>query len=426
MSTEQPVTAPLPSSIAVSNYRSFFGEHEFELKPLTLIYGANNVGKSALVRLLPLLGDSVAADATGALRLESAATFGAGFSDLESKVPPGSDPAPLSIELRWPTGPVGKAEFVFERRDREGVLIREFGVTLRDGSSHPFTRRPHRALNEPFLHEYTLQTPAGPRSLLVSFRGLVPSEVDENAPLAQLRAALLPLRGSVQWLRAQRTIPGRLFAKPSGPVASLFADGSNVPAALWNDPELADSVSTWFKAALGRALSLNEASSDEFRFQFENGIHTSNVVIDLVDSGNGPSQVLPVIVACARAARAKGPQVVAIEEPDANLDVPSQIRLAEYLVKTAAAPSRPRLLIETHSQALLLGVQLAVAKGECNLSPADVAIYWVEQDEFSQSMISPVAIDGNGRLRGNWPDPFGEIRSLARELVELRMQRGPE
>jgi len=422
MTMGQDITATLPSSLGVSNYRSFLGEHEFELKPLTLIYGANNVGKSALVRLLPLLGDSVAADATGALRLESAAACGAGFGDLESKVP-GSAPVPLSVALRWASGPVNEAIFVFERRDREGVVILELEVTLRDGSSHQFTRGPHRVRSDTFVHEYKLRTPAGQQRLEVSFRGLVPSEGVDNIPLAQLRAALLPLRGSVQWLRAQRAIPGRLFVKPSGPVPLLFPDGSNVPAALWNDRALADSVSSWFKYALGRALRLNEASSDEFRFQLENAIHTSNVQVDLIDSGNGPSQVLPVIAACALAARANGPRIVAIEEPDANLDVSSQRRLAEYLVGTAAAPSRPRLLIETHSQALLLGVQLAVAKGAYKLAPEDVAIYWVEQDEFAHSMISPVTIDADGRLSGNWPDPFGEIRSLARELVALRMER---
>lgn len=227
----------LPNSITFQNYRSFTGGHEFELKPLTLIYGANNVGKSALLRLFPLLGDSVAADATGALRLESPAGFGAGFDDLESKCASDSEPGDLNFGLRWQTGPLAEAEFVFERRDREGVYIRELGLRLRDGSSNLFTRTPHRREDDPF----------------------------------------------------------------------------------------------------GQRL------------------------------------------------------------------------LAEFLVDTAAAPSQPRLVVETHSQALLLGVQLAIAKGNSGLSHEDVAIYWVEQDELGRSMISPVTVDANGRLNGNWPDPFGEI-----------------
>ncbi len=418
----------LPKSISFQNYRSFTGRHEFNLKPLTLIYGPNNVGKSALVRLLPLLGDSVAADATGALRLESPAGFGAGFSDLESKWAPTSDlpePAELGLTLCWQES-VREAGFIFEQRDREGVVIRELDILLADGTSDHFTRVPIWDANEPFVHEYDLAgTPS--RRIKVSFRGLVPADFPNDIiSLASLRESLLSLRGSVQWLRAQRAIPDRRLARPSGPLRSLKPDGSDAAAALFGDRELTDEVSAWYRSAFRRALILRPDPPDEFRCQLENTAHTVNAQIDLVDSGNGPGQVLPVIVACALAARAREPRIVPLEEPDANLDAPTQRQLAEYLVQTAAAPSQPRLIVETHSEALLLGVQLAIAKGDCDLAPEDVAIYWVEQDDAAKSRISTVAIDAEGRLSGNWPDPFGQLRALARELVSIRMQRSVE
>ncbi len=417
----------LPKSVSVQNYRSFRGRHEVELKPLTLIYGANNVGKSALVRLLPLIGDSVAVDATGALRLESPAAFGAGFADLESKRAPdpdSSEPTELGLTLTWEEGPLGCAEFVFERLDKEGVVIRELDLQLADGRSDRFTRVPLWDPSEPFIHQYDRLGAGQADRMKLGLRGLVPTEIPDGlASLVSLRDALGSLRGSIQWLRAQRATPERRLARPSGPVTSLTPDGENAPAALLADPTLAESVSAWYRSAFRSALLLHPEPPDEFRCQLESSIHTSSVRIDLVDSGNGPTQALPVAVACMLAQRSRHPQILAIEEPDANLDVPTQRRLAELLVQTAAASSRPRVVIETHSEALLLGVQLAVAQANCGLAPEDVAIYWVEQDEFACSSICAVTIDGDGRLQGNWPDPFGQLRELARELVSLRMQR---
>ena len=62
-----------PSALHVRNYRSFPGPQQVELRPLTLFYGGNSSGKSALVRLLPLLADSVGSEDGGPLNLSSPA-----------------------------------------------------------------------------------------------------------------------------------------------------------------------------------------------------------------------------------------------------------------------------------------------------------------------------------------------------------------
>ncbi|MEO1268585.1 MAG: hypothetical protein AAFX99_10835, partial [Myxococcota bacterium] len=53
-------TSPLlPRAIRVTRFRSFRRETYLELRPLTLLYGDNNSGKSALLRVLPLLAGSI-------------------------------------------------------------------------------------------------------------------------------------------------------------------------------------------------------------------------------------------------------------------------------------------------------------------------------------------------------------------------------
>lgn len=75
------------ASYAVENYRGFRDLTEIELRPLTLLFGYNNTGKSALMRVLPLLADSVTPPpgAGGPLNLTSAAVRQASFQDLRSR-----------------------------------------------------------------------------------------------------------------------------------------------------------------------------------------------------------------------------------------------------------------------------------------------------------------------------------------------------
>jgi AAA15 family ATPase/GTPase len=39
--------------LTVQNYKAFKEEAVFSIKPLTLVFGENNAGKSSLVRLIP-------------------------------------------------------------------------------------------------------------------------------------------------------------------------------------------------------------------------------------------------------------------------------------------------------------------------------------------------------------------------------------
>ena len=49
------------SAFRVREYRCFRDWTEIELRPLTLLFGYNGAGKSALIRLLPALMESVRA-----------------------------------------------------------------------------------------------------------------------------------------------------------------------------------------------------------------------------------------------------------------------------------------------------------------------------------------------------------------------------
>jgi len=74
-------------ALTVHNYRSFARPTRVELRPLTLVFGRNSAGKSALLRALPLLAESFAKGRTlNPLAIEAEAARQASFRDLLCQV----------------------------------------------------------------------------------------------------------------------------------------------------------------------------------------------------------------------------------------------------------------------------------------------------------------------------------------------------
>ena len=58
---------------SVENYRAFVDRASLELRPLTLLFGYNSAGKSALLRFLPIIGASSSSGQISPLALDTAA-----------------------------------------------------------------------------------------------------------------------------------------------------------------------------------------------------------------------------------------------------------------------------------------------------------------------------------------------------------------
>ena len=76
-------------------------------------------------------------------------------------------------------------------------------------------------------------------------------------------------------------------------------------------------------------------------------------------------------------------------------------------------------LIETHSEHILRGVQLLVAKGL--LKPDAVSIYYVGKNKSGNSYVKKHELDENGRFIDKWPEGFFDIGfNQAMELMKAR------
>jgi hypothetical protein len=132
-------------------------------------------------------------------------------------------------------------------------------------------------------------------------------------------------------------------------------------------------------------------------------IHATNgnskVLVSIADVGFGISQILPVIVALLTA---EPGQLVYIEQPEIHLHPLAQTAMAQILAN--AANRGVKVVAETHSSLLLLGIQSLVAEGK--LSPDKVKLHWFKRrPEDGVTEVSSADLDKAGAF-GDWPEDF--------------------
>jgi predicted ATPase len=123
--------------------------------------------------------------------------------------------------------------------------------------------------------------------------------------------------------------------------------------------------------------------------------------VNIADVGFGVSQTLPVLVALRAA---KTHQLVYVEQPETHLHPRAQHALAKVLA--SAAKRGVRVVVETHSSILLLGMQTLVAEGE--LPPDTVKLHWFQRQRDGHTVVTSADMDESGRF-GGWPEDFDDV-----------------
>jgi predicted ATPase len=124
-------------------------------------------------------------------------------------------------------------------------------------------------------------------------------------------------------------------------------------------------------------------------------------LVSIADVGFGVSQTLPVLVALLTA---NAGQIVYLEQPEIHLHPRAQLALARVLAE--AAKRGVLVITETHSALLLQGIQTLVAKDE--LSKDIVKLHWVQRDEKGMTRVTSADLDSTGAF-GDWPVDFMEV-----------------
>jgi predicted ATPase len=149
-----------------------------------------------------------------------------------------------------------------------------------------------------------------------------------------------------------------------------------------------------------RAEPIDDTQVELLVTRFSRSNDTDDMV-SIADVGLGISQTLPVIVALHVA---EPGQLIYLEQPELHLHPRAQSAMAEVLAD--AALQGKRLVVETHSSLLLLGIQTLVAEGK--LPPELVKLHWFKLRDDGSTQIISADLDEAGAF-GDWPEDFAQV-----------------
>jgi predicted ATPase len=96
--------------------------------------------------------------------------------------------------------------------------------------------------------------------------------------------------------------------------------------------------------------------------------------------------------------------MVYLEQPEIHLHPRAQVAMA--MVLADAARRGVRVIAETHSAQLLLGIQTLVAEGK--LAPELVKLHWFQRQADGTTEITSADLDERGAF-GDWPEDFADV-----------------
>jgi len=399
------------------NYKPFKDDASVELRPLTIIFGKNSSGKSALLRLPLLLLQAISARDSSSFPLKAGEVFfGECLRDLiHGKLPHGA--VSFNIKLEAEDGMLdlsadvqNMAGDVSQGTQSEYSVISNFDLR----SPHPI-----KLTWVPGHGEIGSYNEAGPGPIV--FRGLLP-DVTKNPSyehcqfISSWRERVDGLEKIIEYLGPYRSSIERVYEM--GAKIRMGIHGSGAPRRLALNSELQELTADWYQEHMdGWSLSISQNGN-----AFECNLGRGTVSVNLSDAGQGMQQILPIVVQQLSHHLNDEPFFDLVEQPELHLHTAAQAPLGDLFLSSAMT-GRGQIIIETHSENLLLRIRRRIAEGRAH--PDLVALYWVEDHPEGKSTLRRIKIDEYGQLdwwrKGIFSEGYDEVRAM-RSAARIRKE----
>ena len=228
-------------------------------------------------------------------------------------------------------------------------------------------------------------------------------------------SAFQRLLEDVVYLGPLRRHPERSYRFRGDTTEYVGQTGEHLPSILFKNPERLEQINRDLEH-LDVKYSLKLS-----KHQYEDLTPTNDFSLHLVDQGGvsanirdvgfGISQVLPIVVQN----RLSQNKTLLIEQPEIHLHPTHQAELGDMFIRSALGKQHNTLLLETHSECLILRI-LRRMRDTANGSlpedippvrPDDVAILYV-QNKDSTATVQRLEVDEEGQFLDPWPNGFFE------------------
>lgn len=364
------------TSITFENFKIFKNEQTLEIRPITILFGKNNAGKSAILKLPLLLANS--------LREKSEEVT---FPDFNQRF--------LFADIRdLVYGRATRAvKICVDDNENDSHLKFSFFV---DNDKEVKSHVEHWSFSARNINREIDNEPG-----VVSFLGVVPQDLslDEKAELDKI-GFFVDYIGNIRVDHDLRDMRMKTLSECSG------WDGEKGYAHLIKDSQttsrtMLKKVSVWYdKTFAGWGIEVDGANNPVFHVNVTNGFVKTNIE----DAGFGIIQSLPIVIRACRPCPRE--TLIVLEEPESHLHPSAQGNLGELIAQSALEDTKKRYLIETHSFNFILRIRSLIASGK--LKKEDVAMYFVDyNDKEKSSELKRIGVDEYGRVT-DWPEGFFE------------------
>jgi energy-coupling factor transporter ATP-binding protein EcfA2 len=432
------------SSIRLRNFKGYKDSGSIPLRPLTVLIGKNNSGKSTILHALLLLKQTIEDPSGNAALVTSGplVELGGWYDILRGGNAASDKTVGISLKQDLPEKfriaprPHAKADIeipVAEQLDltfscpEKTKVIQTERCTLWNGdkklievtgagkkwssdmlpqapgsrfAAHMinflpravFSRAKENEKVEPVTEEMNRL------SMSIHFQSLGWTDVFQNVH------RIGPLRSRVPWYSGVGT---RTFSE-------YGQSGENLLAALGRgerDPKsgkpLLDSVNQWVKNKLKilEKVEVKDIDPDGLVRSLVGHEMDGLCGVNVAAMGEGISQILPII---AVALLQRSRECLLVEQPEVHLHPALQADLADLFIEMAMKEGR-QVIVETHSEHILLRIRRRVAEATRNqgkglLKPDQVSILFVEK-KGPESTVRRLEMNGKGHFE-EWPDGF--------------------
>ena len=423
--------------------RCFAGEHRLRIRPLTFLVGENSTGKSTVLGCMQAMGSTNPAN----LRYSHNPDFNeqpwkmGSFREIVRKSRPLKESFSLALTLTIDRKESVQYRITLKERgdgpepviDSQEWRFSKGSIRLvaSDWAEQHLRQRKTPFENEPLKFERKQRTEDGCplfvisdsdrvinsvrpillRHLLRSEQSILSSQKEfidfvEHLDLDRMEKINLTAMQSIAPVRAE---PRRTY----DPVAELpDATGADIPMYFINMAReykeawrvLREELISFGKdSGLFKDIQvkqLGKSGSNPFQIR----VKVSGPEVNLIDTGYGISQALPIVVDVLRSRN-----ILLVQQPEVHLHPRGQAALASLLVQRLNQKQPhplPGCVIETHSDYMLKRARIEIRRG--HISPDDVSLIYLEKKDAKGVQTHNITFDEQGNIE-NVPPEYGQF-----------------